>query len=147
MKFIPKHFIIFNDIINRIVFIKFTLGLLFKYSNFLLNTIVMSISIYRAPNYAESALLGWMGDKQFKTCDSPDGPVVTNLPANQGDTCSILVQEEPVCHGAGKPGGPKACVPKQETPPQWEALALHLEKPQLTTTRESLRTATKTPDQ
>ena len=55
-----------------------------------------------------------------------------------------LVQEDPVCHGAVNPVDPKACVPKQEKLPQQEALALQLELPQLTTTRESPSTATKT---
>ena len=48
MKFIPKHFIIFNAIVNGIL-LNSLLYCLFKYYNFLLNTIVMGIIVYRAP--------------------------------------------------------------------------------------------------
>ena len=35
--------------------------------------------------------------------DFPGGAVVKNPPANAGETGSILVREDPTCHGATKP--------------------------------------------
>ena len=71
----------------------------------------------------------------------PGGPVVKSLPekkkslsSNAGDTVWSLVQEDSTCCGATKPmhhnywsPGSRACAPKQEKPPQWEAHPLQLE--------------------
>ena len=92
--------------------------------------------------------------------------VITNPPANAGDTGLIPDLRDPTCHGTIKPvchnycvcalepGGhnywaymsqllkamhPKACTPQQEKTLQWEALTLQLEScpPALDATRES----------
>ena len=67
----------------------------------------------------------------------PGGSVVNNSPENLGDMGLIweipqALEQVSLCTTWEpqllKPRRPRACVPQQEKPPQWEAFALYLEK-------------------
>ena len=84
--------------------------------------------------------------KKFPTWGSPGGSVVKNFPPMQETRVQSLVQEDPTCCGATKPGGhnywvcaleprscnyrsprcPRACAPQREKPLHWEARAPQL---------------------
>ena len=63
----------------------------------------------------------------------PGGPVIKNLSANVGDTGSIpgpisrAVEQLIPCATTAEAHMPRACVPQQEKPWQWEDLAPQLE--------------------
>ena len=63
----------------------------------------------------------------------PGGPVIKNLSANAGDMGSIpgpishAVEQLPPCATTTEAHMPRACVPQQEKPWQWEDLAPQLE--------------------
>ena len=56
-------------------------------------------------------LKGIVGEKKKKRVDFPGRPVVQNLPANAGNTGSILVQEDTPCHRATKTHEPRLLTP------------------------------------